>query len=101
MITCYLKYTIDPYKIKEFEQYGTMWVQLVEKFGGNHHGYYLPHESVNNIAISLFSFKSLSDYEKYRIKSIDNLECKKAYEFAFKTKCIISYERSFLKPMIN
>lgn len=101
MITCHLKYTINPYKVKEFKEYGQQWTSLVEKFGGKHHGYFLPHESANNIAIALFSFKSLSDYEKYRIESMDDLECKKAYDFAFKTQCIISYERTFLKPLTN
>lgn len=42
MITCYLRYIIDPYKLQEFERYGKMWIPLVEKFGGTHHGYFLP-----------------------------------------------------------
>lgn len=101
MITCFLKYTIDPFKVKEFEKYAKMWIPLVENFEGIHHGYFLPHESANNIAVALFSFKSLSMYEKYRIDSETDLDCKKAYEFAYKTKCIISYERSFLKPILD
>ncbi|RBW55777.1 NIPSNAP family protein [Tenacibaculum sp. E3R01] len=101
MITCYLKYTIDPFKVKEFEKYAKMWIPLVEKFEGIHHGYFLPHESANNIAVALFSFKSLSMYEKYRIDSETDTACKKAYEFAYKTKCIISYERNFLKPILD
>jgi hypothetical protein len=39
MITCYLRYEIDPFKAKEFETYAKMWLPLVEKFGGTHHGY--------------------------------------------------------------
>ena len=38
MITCYLRYVIDPYKLREFECYGKLWIPLVEKFGGKHHG---------------------------------------------------------------
>ncbi len=101
MITCYLKYTIDPYKVKEFEEYGKMWMPLVEKYGGKHHGYFLLHESANNIAVALFSFKSLADYEKYRIQSINDLDCKEAYLLAYNSKCIINYERNFLKPILN
>lgn len=44
MITCYLRYAIDPNKLKEFEHYGKLWLPLVEKFGGTHHGYFLPSE---------------------------------------------------------
>lgn len=45
MITCYLRYTIDMYKRKEFLEYAKMWIPLVEKHGGKHHGYFLPKES--------------------------------------------------------
>ncbi len=44
MITCYLNYLIDPYKVEEFETYARLWIPLVTKFGGTHHGYFLPHE---------------------------------------------------------
>ena len=30
MITCYLRYVIDPYKLAEFEAYGRIWIPLVE-----------------------------------------------------------------------
>ncbi len=101
MITCYLKYVINPFKVKEFEEYAKMWIPLVVKFGGIHHGYFLPHESANNIAVALFSFKSLSMYEKYRIDSETDIASIKAYEFANKGQFIISYERNFLKPILN
>ncbi|WP_431166161.1 NIPSNAP family protein [Tenacibaculum halocynthiae] len=101
MITCYLKYTIDPFKVEEFKKYAKMWIPLVEKFEGIHHGYFLPHESANNIAVALFSFKSLSMYEKYRIDSETDIACIKAYKFANKGQFIISYERNFLKPILN
>jgi hypothetical protein len=31
MITCYLRYTIDPQKLKEFEIYAKMWLPLVTR----------------------------------------------------------------------
>lgn len=99
MVTCYLKYVIDPYKIDDFEQYAKMWIPLVNKLGGTHHGYYLPHEGANNIAVALFSFPSLSAYEEYRNRMYEDSECQKAFDYANKTRCIISYERSFMKPI--
>ena len=66
MITCHLRYVIDPYKLPEIEHYGKLWIPLVEKFGGQHHGYLLPSEGANNIAYAMFSFASLSAYEAYR-----------------------------------
>lgn len=52
MVTCHLKCLIDPYKAAEFERYSKMWTPLVQRFGGQHHGYFLPSEGANNIAIA-------------------------------------------------
>lgn len=100
MITCYIKYIVDPAKLDEFEQYGKTWIKLVNQFGGQHLGYFLPHEGANNIAYALFNFPSLAAYEKYRTDSQQDPECIKAYEYARTTQCIISYERSFMKPIL-
>jgi acetylornithine deacetylase/succinyl-diaminopimelate desuccinylase-like protein len=101
MITCYLRYIIDPFKVKEFEIYGKMWIHLVQKFGGQHHGYFLPHEGANNIAMALFSFHSLAAYEIYRTSASTDPECQAAILYYEDTRCILSYERSFLRPIFN
>lgn len=99
MITCYLKYKIDPYKVKEFEIYARKWIPLVNKFGGQHLGYFLPHEGANDVALALFNFESLAAYEQYREDSLQDTDCQEAYDYAIQTQCILSYERSFLKPI--
>lgn len=99
MVTCYLRYIIDPYKLKEFEHYGKLWIPLVEKFGGRHHGYFLPSEGVNNVALAMFTFESLAAYEAYRLQSMDDAECQAAFAYAQETRCIVSYERSFFRPV--
>lgn len=101
MITCYLQYVIDPYKIEDFEEYAKMWIPLVNRFGGNHHGYFLPHEGANNIAYALFSFPSLAQYEEYRERIITDEDCQQAFKHAEKTRCILSYERSFMRPILK
>lgn len=100
MITCYLRYVIDPNKAKEFEQYGKLWLPLVEKFGGVHHGYFLPSEGANNIALALFSFPSLAAYEDYRNRSLQDPDCQAAFAYATETQCFLSYERSFFRPVL-
>jgi len=99
MVTCSLRYTIDPFKIEDFERYARMWIPLVNRFGGSHHGYFLPHEGANNIALALFSFPSLAAYEEYRTRIATDPECLAAFAFARETRCIVSYERSFMKPL--
>jgi len=101
MITCYLKYKIDPYKLDQFEHYAKLWIPLVKKFGGEHHGYFLPSEGSNDIALALFSFPSFAEYEKYRSESFDDPECISAFEYAENTRCIVSYERSFFRPVFE
>ena len=99
MITCFIQYQIVPEKQDAFETYGAMWGPLVERFGGVHHGYYLPHESANDIAIALFSFASLADYERYRLESREDPDCRAAYDYATETGCIRRYDRTFLRPL--
>jgi NIPSNAP len=101
MITCHLRYTIDPYKRDEFEAYGKMWIPLVNRFGGIHHGYFLPHEGANNIAYALFSFPSLAAYEIYRTKILTDPDCLAAFAHAEQTRCILSFERSFMRPVFT
>ncbi len=101
MITCYLRYVIDPFKLKEFETYGKMWIPLVEKFGGKHHGYFLPHEGPNNIALAMFSFPSLAAYETYRAAAANDPECQTAMRYYQETRCFLSFERSFMRPVFE
>lgn len=99
MITCFLKYEIDPTKLDEFEHYGRVWIRLVEKLGGDHHGYLLPSEGASDIAYASFSFASLAAYETYRSAAAEDQECIEIFKFAEKTQCIRRYERSFLRPV--
>ena len=101
MVTCYLRYVIVASKAKEFEHYGRLWIPLVKKFGGIHHGYFLPSEGANNIALALFTCPSLTAYEQYRTESFSDAECMAAFKYAEDTECIVSYERSFFKPVFD
>lgn len=101
MVTCYLDYIVDTSKLEEFKTYAKLWIPLVNRFGGQHHGYFLPHEGANNRAYALFSFPSLTNYEKYREDSLADTDCIRAYAYANETQCIKSYTRSFLKPIFN
>jgi len=99
MITCCLTYVIDPFKLEEFEAYGRRWMPLVARFGGVHHGYFLPSEGANNVAMALFSFPSLASYEEYRTASANDPDCIAARSFARDTRCFLSYERTFFRAL--
>jgi hypothetical protein len=101
MITCYLRYEIDPFKAKEFETYAKMSIPLVGKFGGTHHGYFLPHEGPDHVAVAMFSFPTLAAYEIYRAEAAKDPDCQKAMEYYRETKCFLKYERSFMRPVFE
>ena len=101
MVSCFIKYVIDPNKIEEFEHYAKLWIPLVNKFGGQHNGYFLPSEGANNIALALFTFPSLAEYESYRKQSFKDDDCMAAFDYAKNTGCIVSYERSFFRPIFE
>ena len=112
MITCYLSYVIDPDKLAGFEHYAKLWISLVEKFGGTHHGYCVPTEAPasaefsfpigalgpGNIAVALF-FPGLTKYEEYRQKAATDAECQAAMDYQKKTNCFLKYERSFMRQI--
>ncbi|UZF90446.1 NIPSNAP family protein [Bosea sp. NBC_00550] len=101
MVTCYLRYVVDPHKLDAFEAYGRLWIRLVEKFGGKHHGYFMPSEGTSNVALAFFSFPSLAAYEEYRTRSFDDPECRAAIAMNEKDRFIVSYERSFFRPVFE
>jgi hypothetical protein len=87
--------------VTDFETYARLWIPLVNRFGGTHHGYFLPHEGANNMAVALFSFPSLAAYETYRQQILTDEECQAAFALAETTRCIFSYERTFLHPIFG
>ena len=101
MISCHARYEIDPDRVDEFEVYAKMWIPLVKKFGGIHHGYFLPSEGRNYEAFALFSFESLAAYEEYRVLSMQDADCKKAFDYAKENKIVRKVERQFMRPVLS
>lgn len=99
MITCVVDYVIDPRKIREFEKFGRRWIELVEIHGGQHHGYFLPSEGASDRALALFSFPSLSAYEKYRTLFGKEQSFIEADRIRDESGCVIRYDRTFMRPL--
>ena len=97
MITCFIKYHIDPTKKSQFEQYARNWGEAIPRCGADLIGYYTPHEGSSSLAYGVYNVESLAAYEQYRQRlSIDPLG-KENYEFAQKEKFLIREDRTFLK----
>ena len=114
MITCFIRYTIDPNKLSDFELYARTWMRLIEKYGGAHHGYFVPGDAPpstafsfpglgvdgrDDIAIALFSFPSVEAYDAYRLDVQHDPECIEMRNLREVTDCFVKYERTFMRPV--
>jgi hypothetical protein len=100
LITCVVRYVINPSKIEAFERFAQRWMDLVEKHGGMHHGYFLPSEGASDDALALFSFPSLASYEKYRTLFGTDPEFVEADRIRDASACVLRYERTFMRPLL-
>jgi hypothetical protein len=101
LITCVVRYVIDPAKIESFERFAQRWMYLVEKYGGTHHGYFLPSEGSSDEALALFSFPSLARYEEYRTLFGVDPEFVEADRIRDSSACVLRYERTFMRPLLS
>jgi NIPSNAP len=100
MITCHVRYEIDPAELDAFERFARRWIELVDQHGGTHHGYFLPSEGASDIAYALFSFPSLADYERYRERFDVDPAFIEADRIRDESGCVRRYERTFLRPLL-
>jgi hypothetical protein len=100
VITCVVEYVIDPAKIDAFERFARSWMELVDRHGGAHHGYFLPGEGASDRALVLFSFPSLAAYEQYRTRFGDDPEFTAADQIRDESGCVLRYQRTFMRPLL-
>lgn len=100
MITCVVEYVIDPAKIEAFERFARCWMELVNRHGGTHHGYFLPAEGASDQALALFSFPSLAAYEHYRALFGTDPDFTAADQIRDQSGCVLRYQRTFMRPLL-
>ncbi len=96
MITCFIRYQIDPFQREAFKTYAENWGRIIPRCGGHLLGYFLPHEGSNDIAWGLIGFDSLAAYERYRARLRDDAEGRANFAFAQDARFILREERSFV-----
>ena len=97
MITCFIRYEIDPFKRDAFAQYARNWGQAIPDCGADLIGYYGPHEGSATTAYGVYSLPSLADYEAYRARLSAHPLGKENYDFAKSEQFIRREDRIFLK----
>jgi hypothetical protein len=113
-VTCQIRYKLDLSKLDEFEAYARAWMCLIERYGGTHHGYFMPravpegirmsfpgigYEGPSDVAIALFTFPDERSYRRYRELVAADPECQAAESLYRDTLCFLNYERLFLTPV--
>ena len=97
MITCFIRYEIDPFQRDAFKTYAENWGRIIPRCGGHLVGYFLPYEGTNNIAWGLIAFASLADYESYRAMLKSDPDGRANFAFAQTKRFILREERSFVE----
>lgn len=97
MITCFIRYEIDPFKREEFANYARNWGQTIPRNGADLIGYFAPHEGSATTAYAAYHIESLAAYEAYRARLAADPLGIENYQFARKERFILKEDRIFLK----
>ena len=97
MITCVIRYQIDPFQRDVFKTYAENWGRIIPRCGGRLVGYFLPHEGTNDVAWGLIAFDSLADYETYRARLRSDSEALANFALAESKRIILREERNFVE----
>lgn len=96
VITCFIRYEIDPFQRAAFQQYAENWGRIIPRCGGHLLGYFLPHEGSNYEAWGLIGFDSLAAYEAYRARLKSDDEGRANFAWAQAQRFILREERRFV-----
>lgn len=96
MLTCIIRYQIDPTKKDLFTQYARNWGKAIPRNGADLIGYYAPHEGSTTLAYGIYNIESLAAYEAYRARLAADPLGRENYEFAQREKFLLREDRTFL-----
>ena len=97
MLTCVIRYEIDPFQREAFRDYAENWGRIIPRCGGHLVGYFLPHEGTNDVAWGLIAFDSLAGYEAYRARIKSDPEGRANFAMAQTKRLILREQRTFVE----
>ena len=96
MLTCVIKYDIDPTQKEKFVRYAQNWGQAIPRCGADLVGYFAPHEGSATLAYGIYHVKNLAHYEEYRARLAQDPLGRENYEFAQRHGFIRQEDRTWL-----
>jgi hypothetical protein len=97
MITCFIRYDIDPAAQEAFAHYARAWGETIPRCGADLIGYFGPHEGSATTAYGVYSIPDLAAYEAYRARLRGDPLGRENFEFAQRERFIRREDRLFLK----
>ena len=97
MLTCVIRYEIDPTKHAQFETYARTWGQAIPRCGAQLVGYFAPHEGSSTLAYGIYHIESLAAYEAYRARLAADPLGQQNYAFAQSERFIRQEDRTWLR----
>lgn len=97
MLTCIIRYHIDPAKREQFARYAQNWGQAIPRCGADLVGYFAPHEGSSTLAYGIYHVDSLAAYEAYRTRLAADPLGRENYEFARDERFLLREDRTWLK----
>ena len=97
MLTCFIRYDIDPFRVDAFEEYARNWGTAIPRCGAHLIGYFAPHEGSATTAYGVYGIESLAAYEAYRARLRDDPIGRENYRFARRERFIRHEDRLFLR----
>ncbi len=97
MLTCVIRYEIDPTRKDAFIQYAQNWGLAIPRCGAELIGYFAPHEGSSTLAYGIYNIAGLAEYEACRARLAADPLGQETYAFAQKEKFLLREDRTFLK----
>lgn len=97
MITCFIRYEIDPYRSEAFAEYARNWGQAIPRCGADLIGYFAPHEGSATTAYGVYNIANLAAYERYRARLQEDALGRANFTFARREQFIRKEDRIFLR----
>lgn len=97
MITCVIRYQIDPFQRDAFAEYARNWGRIIPECGGHLVGYFLPYEGTNDVGWGLIAFPSLAAYEAYKTRLRSHAGARENFAMAQAKRFILREERNFVE----
>lgn len=95
MLTCFIRYELDPFAAEPFEAYARAWGEVIPRCGADLIGYFAPREGSATLAYGVYSIENLAAYEAYRARLREDPQGRANFEFAKRERFIRREDRTF------